>query len=110
MSEYTVIRQMDEKYAPPDQPVLMVAVIGNITYLEIATLEENHKTSTLTKIQTVVVPTPELIRALWSGHVDEQDRQHYLKNGDAEARRDKVGVTHSTGEAPPVDPTSGVQK
>ena len=41
MSEYTVIRQMDEKYAPPDQPVLMVAVIGNITYLEIATLEES---------------------------------------------------------------------
>ncbi len=92
MSEYTVVRQVDEKYAPPDQPVLMVSVIGNVAYLEVATLTEDHKTSTLTKIQTVVVPVRELGRALAAGMVDDQDRAYFLKTGEAQERRDKVGV------------------
>lgn len=65
MSMYrTIIQQTDDKYAPPDAPVLEVDVIGTDAFLSVSEYEENAKTSTLTRLQTVCVPLRDLVRAL----------------------------------------------
>lgn len=63
----TVIQAYSDPYAPPDEPVLRVAVIGDRVLLDICQYDEEPQKVTLTELKTIDVPLMDLLRAIWPG-------------------------------------------
>lgn len=71
--DLTVLCDVDEIHAPPSQPVLVVSVVednaqgslgGDCVCLEIATVEETHKSRKQKEIASITVDRKLLLRAL----------------------------------------------
>ncbi len=90
MSYLAVIQQLNDKYAPPDTPVLVVSVIGEVTCLSVSVYEEDGKSTTLTDKESLTIPTRELVRALTNGWYDSGDRQALVKSGTMDDPKDNV--------------------
>lgn len=67
MIEYVVLTDVDEKYAPPEQNVLRVAVVGDQVFLSVSKLDENHTESNLVTIAEIAVDIFDLSDAIMSG-------------------------------------------
>lgn len=59
-----VIQQSDDEYAPPEQNVLEVAVIGADVFLTIQKHEETRTSVTYTQVAQVAVPWQDLVRSV----------------------------------------------
>lgn len=55
-----VLTDADEKYAPPQSPVLRLSVVADTAYLEIATVQETNDSATYTRIASISVDAVQL--------------------------------------------------
>lgn len=71
-----VLQDVDERYAPPEQPVLRIAMIGDKTVLEIGRVtEESLTTSTFETLQLITVDTHSLLQAVEAAALAQGWRQ-----------------------------------
>lgn len=61
-----IIISADEKYEPPEEPVLNMAVIGDVVSLSICKYEAGPKVTTMTEIAGITVSAQQLLVALHS--------------------------------------------
>ncbi len=71
----TVIEQHEESYAPPEQEVLRVSLVGDVVFLTIAKWDETRTTRTLTDVASVAVPHCDLMNAIASQVVSNKRRE-----------------------------------
>jgi hypothetical protein len=64
--EHVYISDTDENYAPPEQPILEVGLVGDVAFLTIGTYEESPDERRFTEIERahVSVPVADLVNAL----------------------------------------------
>lgn len=64
-TEWVVLHDYDERTAPPTDPVLMVCVIGDAVFLQLAEMEEDNKTTTFKRIgRSFQAYGPDLLAAI----------------------------------------------
>lgn len=64
LSEF-IVHQADETTSPPSQPILRVSLIGgDLLSLAIEKYDEDAKTTTLTRIESVIVDVEPLLNGL----------------------------------------------
>lgn len=66
----------DEKYAPPEQPLLQISVVGDTTFLSIRRLDETHLVDTLTTIAEIGVRTGDLVEALAAAIIVDKEQKN----------------------------------
>lgn len=66
MIEHIYLSDTDEKYAPPEQPILEVGLVGDTVYLTTGRYEETFEERKFTQIEGagISVPVADLVNAI----------------------------------------------
>lgn len=82
MINYTVIESYEEKYAPPEENVLLVSVVGDQAFLEIGHHEEGSDHHTFKTRSAISVPVSDLMYGLASAALScaERDKRERRKS------------------------------
>lgn len=67
-----ILTDAEERYAPPKSPVLLVNVVGDRVFLEIAEADETVRHATYTKLASIAVHAAPLLQALSLAHVHHE--------------------------------------
>ena len=71
--QFVALADADDNYAPPEKPILQVAQIGDIVFLDIGTFDETHDTSTFKPTGRIGLKRSALMAALeLVNHVDSR--------------------------------------
>ena len=85
MIQCTFIETYDERYAPPEQPVLKVSVLEDMAFLEIGKFEETNKEVKFTKIEGITVPLADLANAANIAYVSDVMKVERRKREEAQS-------------------------
>lgn len=83
MIDKTTIWAHDERYAPPEQAVLQVGLVGDVVYLAIGKYSETSEGNSFTVIEQVAVPVCDLLNAVNSAAVSNLRRAAAKDGGDS---------------------------
>lgn len=86
MIQNIYISDADEKYGPPEKPVLEVGMVGDIVFLSIGKAEETPDTRSYTANAHVAVPACDLMNAIKSMAASEHRYDLAKVHGDSKLR------------------------